>query len=130
MNDGWIPRVSAIRPTKTLPTRPFPAGPRCKPRSAGRTYPTKMTLEGMDYKFEQPSRGAHGNVVVNADEIVFFNGNVCGLSLPRGVGEYRWELVDESTLKLTALNEDPCGRVEILSGETWTRALTSPTQSP
>ncbi len=89
-----------------------------------------MTLDGNDYRFEQPSRRAHGNVVVNGDEIDFFNGDQCGFNLPRGVGKYRWELIDESTMKLTGLNEDPCGRVDILSGVTWTRAPTAPTQSP
>jgi hypothetical protein len=94
------------------------------------SYPTKMTLEGNDYTFIQPARSAHGNVVVNGDEIDFFNGDQCGFPLPRGVGKYHWELVDESTIKFTGLNEDPCGRIDILSGVTWSRTPISPTQSP
>lgn len=94
------------------------------------SYPTKMTLDGNGYTFVQPAAGAHGNVVVNGDEIDFFNGNQCGMSLPRGIGKYRWELVGESAVKFTALNEDPCGRVDILAGATWTRMPATPTSTP
>jgi Polyketide cyclase / dehydrase and lipid transport len=41
--------------------------------------------------------------------------------LPEGVGRYRWELQDSGSVQFTALNPDPCGRVDILANATWTR---------
>lgn len=93
------------------------------------SHPSTITLQGNDYTVVQPGAGARGNVVVNGDEIDFFNGNLCGLRLPRGVGKYRWELVGDSAVKFTGLNEDPCPRVDILAGVTWTRTPASPAPS-
>ncbi len=51
--------------------------------------------------------GGHGELVVNGDEIDLFNVRECGLTLPEGVGRYRWSLMG-STLSFTPLNTDPC----------------------
>lgn len=54
-----------------------------------------------------------GDVVVNQREIDFFNGALCGLQLPDGVGRYKWTLTG-GVLHL-ALISDPCPRSEILA---------------
>jgi hypothetical protein len=60
-----------------------------------------------------------GNVVVNKDEIDFFNGGNCGLQLPEGVGRYKWTLTS-GVLHLARLNQDPCGRDSVLINQ-WRR---------
>jgi Fibronectin type III domain len=50
-----------------------------------------------------------GDVIVNHTEIDFFNGGVCGLPLPDGVGRYKWTLTG-GVLHFTPLNQDPCDR--------------------
>jgi hypothetical protein len=49
-----------------------------------------------------------GDIVVNGNEIDFFNGDGCGLTLPDGVGRYTWNL-QNNVLHFTPLNQDPCG---------------------
>lgn len=60
-----------------------------------------------------------GNVVVDKNEIDFFNGGNCGLQLPDGVGRYKWTLAGGG-LKLTRLNKDPCGRDSVFANQ-WRR---------
>jgi hypothetical protein len=83
---------------------------------------TTLILDGNTYRLveQSPSNEAHGNVVVLGDEIDFFNGSGCGLSLPKGVGRYHWALQGTSTLTLTTI-DDVCGRIEELGGSTWSR---------
>jgi hypothetical protein len=85
-------------------------------------HDSRITLAGTRYTVDQssPVNHASGNVVVNGSEIAFFNGDRCGLPLPRGLGRYRWTQ-NGSELHFTAVNADPCGRVDILAGATWTR---------
>lgn len=91
-------------------------------------HSSQITLGGNDYQVVQtnPPNHASGKIVVNGDEIDFFHGDACGVPLPGGVGRYRWTLRG-SSLHFTRLNEDPCGRVDILAGATWTR---TPVPSP
>ena len=60
-----------------------------------------------------------GNVVVNGNEIDFFNGAVCGLQLPDGVGRYTWTL-KVGVLSLTLIS-DPCSRPEYMANQSWRR---------
>jgi hypothetical protein len=60
-----------------------------------------------------------GDVVVNNHEIDFFNGVLCGLALPDGVGRYTWTLIG-GVLHL-ALISDPCPRQEAYIYQGWTR---------
>jgi len=64
-----------------------------------------------------------GDVVVNKDEIDFFNGVYCevnqGLHLPDGVGRYTWKLTG-GLLYLTNIS-DPCTRAHFLSYQGWSR---------
>jgi hypothetical protein len=66
-------------------------------------------------------RLAHGDLVVNEDEVAFFNAQICGLALPDGVGRYRWN-VEGSRLHFTPIDEDPCGgRAAIFDDATYER---------
>jgi hypothetical protein len=64
-----------------------------------------------------------GDVVVNNNEIDFFNGVYCelnqGLHLPDGVGRYTWKLTG-GLLYLTNIS-DPCTRSHFLSYQGWSR---------
>lgn len=84
-------------------------------------HSSTITLTGNDYQVAQtdPTNSAAGKIVVNGDEIDFFNGP-CG-QLPGHLGRYRWTLHGTSSVEFTPLNEDPCGRVDILVNATWTR---------
>lgn len=69
-----------------------------------------------------------GDVVVNNDEIDFFNGvqgtggttDLCGLHLPEGVGRYKWTLTG-GVLHLVPLNQDPCIRIGLAYPQGWSR---------
>jgi hypothetical protein len=62
-----------------------------------------------------------GNVAVNGNEIDFFNGSICRISLPGGVGRYRWSL-HSGVLQFAPLNADPCGgRTKPLANQTYVR---------
>jgi hypothetical protein len=60
-----------------------------------------------------------GDVVVNNSEIDFFNGVICGLKLPDGVGRYTWAITD-GILYLTLIS-DPCTRSEVYTKQGWSR---------
>jgi hypothetical protein len=62
----------------------------------------------------------HGDVVVNNDEIDFFNGVQCGLQLPDGVGRFKWTLTS-GVLHLVPLNQDPCRRNGLAYPQGWSR---------
>ena len=122
-----LPPTSASPSTTVSATAAWPPGDPVPSSLAGTWYfplhATEVTLSGNDYRVVQtsPANHAAGNVVVNGDEIDFFNGSGCGIPLPDGVGRYRWKLEDNGSVQFTALNPDPCGRVDILANATWTR---------
>ena len=64
-----------------------------------------------------------GDVVVNNNEIDFFNGVYCelnqGLHLPDGVGRYTWK-VTSGLLYLTLIS-DPCTRSHFFYYQGWSR---------
>jgi hypothetical protein len=111
-----------------MPTDPpaTPAGGPIPPELAGEWF------KGDVYrvKFEDnrvslinlQSGGVGGSqVVVDGDELVLFNSVLCGLTLPDGIGRYRWTL-DGDELHLEEIGRDPCtGRRSPLAGATLTR---------
>lgn len=74
-----------------------------------------------DRHYRVVERLGHGDLVVNGDEIAFFNAQICGLLLPDGVGRYRWTL-EGRRLHFTPSDEEPCGgRADILADATYER---------
>ena len=72
------------------------------------------------YAFATPQESSGGYVVVTGDEIAFFNGALCGLRFPDGVGRYRWGL-SGGELAFAPLNSDPCGRGDDLRSRRYTK---------
>lgn len=82
----------------------------------------QLTLSATTYRQSFTARGGRqsagqGDVVVNNQEIDFFNGALCGLQLPDGIGRYSWSIVS-GVLSFTLMS-DPCGRSEILTAQGW-----------
>jgi hypothetical protein len=68
-----------------------------------------------------PTRLAHGDLAVDGDEVAFFNAAICGLTLPDGVGRYRWKVKDRK-LHFQVIGKEPCGgRSDILDDSTYTK---------
>jgi hypothetical protein len=71
--------------------------------------------------YRVPNRFASGDLAVDGDEIAFFNATLCGLTLPDGVGRYKWN-VEGDTLRFQPVGEEPCGgRKDILAGTVYHR---------
>lgn len=79
-----------------------------------------MWLHDYQYSLDQVDQVLIGNVVVNGDEIDFYNAGPCNIPLPGGVGRYSWKITGEELL-LTPIEYDPCGRREYLANVTFTR---------
>jgi hypothetical protein len=84
----------------------------------------ELTLMATTYREAYTARGGtqqagQGDVVVNNNEIDFFNGVLCGRHLPDGVGRYRWALTG-GVLYLTLIS-DPCPRPGPLVYQGWSR---------
>jgi hypothetical protein len=71
--------------------------------------------------YRVPTHLAHGDLAVEGNEIAFFNAAICGLTLPDGVGRYRWK-VEGKELRFRLIGKEPCGgRGDILDGSTYTK---------
>ncbi len=83
--------------------------------------PEYLTLSTTTHRLQSADGTSTGSVVVNSDEIDFFDASQCGLRLPDGIGRYRWTLID-GVLHFAALNKDPCGRFAVLADANYRRA--------
>jgi hypothetical protein len=87
-------------------------------------YPVPVRLYLYEDRYAISAGGsAQGDIVVNGDELAFFNSNApsCPLRLPEGVGRYRWRLTGDK-LHLTEIGNDPCGgRSPVLTDATYVR---------
>ena len=63
---------------------------------------------------------SQGNVVVNSNEMDFFNSVYCG-PLPSGLGRFKWR-VTAGVLYFTLIS-DECTRAHVLTNKGWTRTL-------
>lgn len=80
-----------------------------------------LVLQANTYELITSGGISFGNVAVNGNEIDFFNGSVCRIPLPGGVGRYRWSL-HSGVLQFAPLNADPCGgRTRPLANQTYVR---------
>jgi hypothetical protein len=73
----------------------------------GEPGPVRLYITEDRYTISAGGRYAQGDLVVDGDEIAFFNSNVCPLELPKDVGRYRWSITDEK-LRLKLLGKDLC----------------------
>jgi hypothetical protein len=99
------------------------ATPCPSPPSAANCF-FELTLMSTTYREAYSAKGGRqeagqGDVVVNNNEIDFFNGVLCGRQLPDGVGRYRWALTG-GLLYLTLIS-DPCPRPGPLVYQGWSR---------
>ena len=86
------------------------------------TFRASLILNGNGYRVGGGGGSLFnsGNVVMQGDKMLFFNGSGCGLAPPAGVGTYRWSLSGSGTLSLQLVG-DSCGRVGDLGDSTWDR---------
>jgi hypothetical protein len=117
-------------PATTAPATPPPGGPAppqligswTDPNAAPLVAPVVLTLTSSRYTIRTSTGEGSGAIVVNGDEIDFFSSPRCAeLPLPMGVGRYHWT-VQGTTLHLSPLNADPCGRVDYLPDKSFTRS--------
>jgi hypothetical protein len=83
----------------------------------------KLTFTGTTYTFATnvpEHQGGGGDVVVNGNQLAFFNGQACGLQPPAGVGHYTWT-VTGTVLRLTPVDLDPCPRQPYLANQDYVR---------
>jgi hypothetical protein len=97
----------------------------CPPNPTATNCFFQFTLAATTYQQSYVATGGktasgQGDVVVNNDEIDFFNGVLCGLKLPDGVGRYTWR-VTAGVLYFTLIS-DPCDRKTFYTG--WNRGFT------
>jgi hypothetical protein len=124
------PTASAVRPTATPPSgSPVPAvlnGRWLQTNAALSQPPTLTFYNGNRFELQISSRAfgggvSFGSVVVNGSEIDLFNGDMCGIPLPGGVGRYRWTL-ENGVLQFSPLNEDPCSMRSLnVANQSYTR---------
>jgi hypothetical protein len=90
-------------------------------RGATSSTSPDLVFQANTYELITSGGVSFGNVAVNGNEIDFFNGSMCRISLPGGVGRYRWSL-RSGVLEFAPLNADPCGgRTRPLAGQTYVR---------
>jgi hypothetical protein len=65
------------------------------------------TFTANSFRVVDTLAGGNGEIVVNGNEIDFFNVRQCGLVFPKGVGRYQWRL-QGAKLHFAPLNSDPC----------------------
>jgi hypothetical protein len=114
--------TGASVPSTSPPPKPPSGGP-LPPELIGRWVGVSPSNEGRVWDLRRTtffghSGGAHGRVVVDHNDISFFDADVCGLSLPDGVGTYRWRIVGDR-LSLKPVNDDPCPRSQYLANGTF-----------
>jgi hypothetical protein len=106
-------------PSASSGAAPWPSGDPVPDELAGIWYlgtsVYMMRLSGNGYVLA----GSTGNVVVTANEIVFFNASGCNMPLPGGIGRYSWALTGPSVH--FARVADPCPRGDLLADTTWSR---------
>ena len=107
--------VPASTPPPATPAPGWPTGGAVPAELAGSWALGDFCLRLTGYTYDFGA--GRGNVVVNGAEIDFFNGEVCGKTLPDGVGRWKWA-VNGNMLTLSLLAGDPCRRG--VAG-TWTK---------
>jgi hypothetical protein len=120
------PATSAAAPVSTPPALPPTGGP-APSQLIGNWYQVAsstivLTLTATGYVLRDTAEQGSGDIVVHANEIDFFSGTLCSLVLPQGVGRYHWTL-QGAQLHLAPLNTDPCGRIALLTNQSYTKPV-------
>jgi hypothetical protein len=100
------------------------AGGHCPRPLAVATCTFKLTLTPTTYEWTTNVAGfsgGGGDVLVNGNEMDFFNGDQCGEPLPGGIGRYGWTL-SNGTLRFKSLNYDSCPRQPFLANQIYDRS--------
>jgi hypothetical protein len=119
--------AAATVPAVPTPTAAPPTGGQAPSLLIGSWYQvasstTVLTLTATGYILRDTAEQGHGDIVVSGQEIDFFSGTLCSLALPQGVGRYRWTL-QGIHLHLAPLNNGPCGRIGLLTNQSYTKRL-------
>jgi hypothetical protein len=120
-------RAAATVPAVPTPTAAPPTGGQAPSLLIGSWYQvasstTVLTLTATRYILRDTAEQGTGDIVVSRQEIDFFSGTLCSLVLPQGVGRYHWTLQGVH-LHLAPLNTDPCGRIGLLTNQSFTKRL-------
>lgn len=100
------------------------AGNQCPTPLAVATCMFKLTITPTTYEWTTNVAGfsgGGGDVLVNGNEMDFFNGDQCGEQLPGGIGRYGW-MLSNGTLSFKALNSDSCPRQPFLANQIYDRS--------
>lgn len=100
------------------------AGNQCPTPLAVATCMFKLTITATTYEWSTNVAGfsgGGGDVLVNGNEMDFFNGEQCGEPLPGGIGRYGWR-VSNGTLSFKSLNYDSCPRQPFLANQSYDRS--------
>ena len=102
------------------------SGDRCPSNPTPTNCFFQLMLGGSTWSISYVASGgiqvpSQGNVVVNSNEMDFYNSAYCGLQLPAGLGRFRWR-VTAGVLYFTLIS-DSCTRAHVLTNRGWTRTL-------
>ena len=114
------PPSSPTPASSTLPGGPAPTeliGTWSRLQGSSNYTPTVLVVRDTGFTIRAYGTQGSGSLVVNGDEIDFFNSGPC----PGPVGRYQWTLTG-GTLHFAALNADPCDRKGFLANQSYTRA--------
>jgi hypothetical protein len=114
LGDWFLPPASVAANTNMVCPSP-PTGANCFYRLSFTAMNYRQWVTGYGGTLASGS----GEVVVNGNEIDFYNGALCGIHLPDGVGRYTWT-VTGGVLRFTLIS-DPCPRSDLLTYGGWSR---------
>jgi hypothetical protein len=114
LGDWYLPPAAVLAVGYSCPSQPTAANCFFQLTLTATTYKGLRVNAGTTYG------GGQGDVVVNNDEIDFFNDSFEGCpGLPAGVGRYTWELT-AGVLYFTLVS-DNCGRSVVIPLQGWSR---------
>ena len=100
-----------------LPTAIVDASVGCVKPLNPKTCNLRLNLLETSYNFQGTHPAGPGDLVVNNNEIDFFNAREC-----KSIGRYTWTL-SGGVLHFTALNTDACGRSAYLQDRSFYRSI-------
>jgi hypothetical protein len=74
-----------------------------------------VTIGETSYRVSRQSTSGIGVIAVHGDQIEFSGSNLC-----EGTGTYRWQITDGKLTFTPVGTRDPCARIDVLEGHTFT----------